>query len=118
MKHQQPKTSLVAPIALLVAPFLAIVLTIALYAFVNLTASNYMDSVAPTGGPSHVPTDEQLAAGSNYTVTISLANIAMFIVGATAVISLLPCLIVGIVLLKRRLEARRTAKRPVPRQAR
>ena len=92
--NYQPKTSLKLPIFLMVAPTALLIVTILAYAIVSFIFYNAISESSFN------------ALDSQPNLFKTIINIIMFLVGAISTVSFLPGLIVGIVVLVKRLEAR------------
>lgn len=85
------KQSKKLPIFLIIGPALGIVLSTVLYAIVNFISVGFL----PDGTSS-----QSFSGGAGVFITIS--NILLFLLGAVSVLALVPCLIIGIIVLNRR----------------
>ncbi len=120
---QQPKTGLALPIFIMIAPVVALLLTILLWAAVYFVFGGmaYDSGVSPeTSGVSN--TTENVAVIENdpeatqpslfdeggATGTVKkIANILTFLIGAYSILGFIPSIVVGIVMINKRLELRR-----------
>lgn len=98
------KTSLKLPIYLMVGPAALLVGAFLLYAITNAVAASMTTPSA----------DPELFAQTPVLVTV--INIFLFLAGAVSVITFLPCLIIGLVVLVQRLDRRKSAAHPEPSQ--
>lgn len=88
-----PKKSLLWPVLLMIAPGLLLIATILMYAVINFIATATADSAAADGQLFAQPTPMH-----------SFVNIVLFLLGSLAILGLVPCFIIGLVLLIQRMK--------------
>ena len=103
------KQSIKLPIFLMVAPIAGIVLSIFLYAIVNFIFSGITAESATSS-------DMSLSDGTSITQGVdasndlygetpifnTIANVVLFLLGSISMLAIVPCLVIGIVMLNRR----------------
>ena len=103
------KQSLKLPIFLMVAPIAGIILSIFLYAIVNFiftgvstepAASSDMNLSDGAGIAQGVDENDDLYGETSIFKTV--ANIVLFLLGSVSMLAIVPCLVVGIIMLNRR----------------
>jgi uncharacterized membrane protein len=90
------KQSKKLPIFLIIGPALGIVLSTLLYAIINFVSMGFL----PEGSSS-----ESIFGGAGIFVTVS--NVFLFLLGAVSVLALVPCLIIGIIILNKHSDNKR-----------
>jgi hypothetical protein len=86
------QASLKLPILLIVGPGLTIVVTLILYAVVNFVLTSFSSTTGDVAGPA---VDDQ-------SVFTTIVNVLLFILGAGSFAALIPCLIIGLIMLNKR----------------
>lgn len=101
----QKKTSLKLPIFLIVGPIAMIILSIILYAIVNFIVGSFTSESTVTPSISDGASVSQGGDAELYgdtSIFTTIANILLFLLGAVGMLTLVPGLIVGIILLNKR----------------
>jgi hypothetical protein len=103
------KQSIKLPIFLMVAPIAGIILSIFLYAIVNFiftgvssepAASSDMSLSDGAGIAQGVDANDDLYGETPIFKTV--ANVVLFLLGSVSMLAIVPCLVVGIIMLNRR----------------
>jgi large-conductance mechanosensitive channel len=100
------KTSLTLPIALIIGPAIAIILSLFVYAIVNFIFSGYADTSGTDSGTSISSGAGVASEDSGISIFKTITNVILFIVSAVSVMSFAPCLVFGIIILNKRRRAR------------
>lgn len=90
------KKGVLLPILLMVTPFLLIIVSIILYGITNLLLGSEQ--------PATTPSENGLFGEEAPNPARSILNALLFIMGTISVIGLIPCFIIGLVLLIQRLK--------------
>ena len=103
------KQSIKLPIFLMIAPIAGIILSIFLYAIVNFiftgvstepAASSDMSLSDGAGIAQGVDVNDDLYGETSIFKTV--ANVVLFLLGSVSMLAIVPCLVVGIIMLNRR----------------
>ncbi len=103
------KQSLKLPIFLMAAPIAGIILSIFLYAIVNFIFSGVTSE--PTSGADMSLSDGAgIAQGAESSSELygetpifkTVANIVLFLLGSVSMLAIVPCLVIGIIMINRR----------------
>lgn len=89
------KKGVLLPILLMIAPGLLIIASILLYAVANF----FIGTAQPT-----VPADSSLFGEEAPNPARAIINIFLFLMGAVAVLGVIPCFVLGLILLIKRLQ--------------
>ena len=103
------KQSIKLPIFLMIAPIAGIILSIFLYAIVNFIFSGVTAELA-TSSDMSLSDGASIAQGSDASDDLygetpifkTIANIVLFLLGSVSMLAIVPCLVVGIIMLNRR----------------
>ena len=103
------KQSLKLPIFLMVAPIAGIILSIFLYAIVNFIFTGVSTEPA-TSSDMSLSDGASIAQGADASDDLygetpifkTIANIVLFLLGSVSMLAIVPCLVVGIIMLNRR----------------
>lgn len=103
------KQSLKLPIFLMVAPIAGIVLSVFLYAIVNFIFSG-VTTEPTTGSGMSLSDGASIAQGAESSSELygetpifkTIANVVLFLLGSVSVLAIIPCLVIGIIMLNRR----------------
>lgn len=96
------KRSLVLPIFLIIGPSLAVVLAIIVYVVVNFL----INSSAPVPDTSQGANDSDLFGNSGGSAFSTIGNVVLYLIGAGSILAFVPCLVIGIIMLSKRLAAK------------
>ena len=107
------KQSLKLPIFLMVAPIAGIILSIFLYAIVNFIFSGVTTESTPSADMS-LSDGASIAQGAESSSELygetpifkTVANIVLFLLGYVSILAIVPCLVVGIIMINRRRDSR------------
>lgn len=103
------KQSLKLPIFLMVAPIAGIILSIFLYAIVNFIFSGVTTEPA-SGADMSLSDGAGIAQGAESSSELygetpifkTIANVVLFLLGSVSMLAIVPCLVIGIIMLNRR----------------
>lgn len=107
------KKSLKLPIVLIVGPTLGLLLAVFLYAVLNFV---FAGSGAATSSDISLSEGASIAQGAESSedlfverpIFMTIANIVLYLLGAVSVLAIIPCLVIGIIMLVGRLRNRHT----------
>ena len=103
------KQSIKLPLFLMIAPIAGIILSIFLYAIVNFIFSG-VTTEPVTSSDISLSDGASIAQGSDVSDDLygetpifkTIANIVLFLLGSVSMLAIVPCLVVGIIMLNRR----------------
>ncbi len=103
------KQSIKLPLFLMIAPIAGIILSIFLYAIVNFIFSGVTTEPA-TSSDMSLSDGASIAQGADASDDLygetpifkTIANIVLFLLGSVSMLAIVPCLVVGIIMLNRR----------------
>ena len=103
------KQSLKLPIFLMAAPIAGIILSIFLYAIVNFIFSG-LTTESTTGSDMSLSDGASIAQGAESSSELygetpifkTVANIVLFLLGSVSMLAIVPCLVIGIIMINRR----------------
>lgn len=123
---KQPKTGLGLPIFIMISPLVALVLTVFIWAVVNFVfgglayessdsvISNAPGSTSIAEGAVDADQPDSSAPASLFdqeeggsATARRIANIVTFLIGAYSIFGFVPCIVIGILMLNKRLDLRR-----------